>query len=131
MNLSDKLFVTTTAIDNPSELPYNINGVRPIRREIKELTSTEIPLELKLSMKEPISNPKISKRIKRAVNSQNDVSEPVPMKFTKVPDLFSMREFKDYLYSNDIYDVTLLDDIPRFSQNPNSLEETLQKDKKK
>ena len=131
MNLSDKLFLTTTAIDNPSELPYSINGVRPIRKEIKELSTTEIPLDLKMTLKEPISNPKISKRITKAVNSQKGVDQSVPMKFTKVPDLFSMREFKDYLYSNDIYNVTLLDDIPRFSQNPNSLEETGQKDKKK
>ena len=36
-----------------------------------------------------------------------------------------MRAFKDYLYNEKIYDLSSLDDIPRLSQRPNSLNETV------
>ena len=125
MSLKKKLFNIYDAVDNEAHYPYSFHKEKPIMREIRELSTSEIPIELKDSLDHEIVNPKISNRLKRAVDAQTIDEERVHINMGKIPDAYSMRAFKDYLYSENIYDLTSLDDIPRLSQRPNSLNETV------
>ena len=125
MTLKKKLFNISDAIDNDAKYPYSLHSRKPIRKEIRELTTTEIPIELKESLSSNVANPKISKRLKRAVDAQTTEEERIQINLPKAPDSYSMRAFKDYLYSEDIYGISSLDDIPRLSQRPNSIMETV------
>ena len=124
MTLNRKLFNIYEAIDNNAKYPYNMHSTKPIRKEFRELSVSEIPLSIKQSLTRPVANPKVSNRLKRAVDAQTLDEEKIELRMTKVPDAYSMRAFKDYLYKEDIYHLTVLEDIPRLSQRPHSLEET-------
>ena len=123
--LNRKLFNIYDAIDNDASFPYSIHKRKPIRIDIRELSNSEIPISLKDSIPKNIGNKKVSIRIQRAVRANNEDEEKITCHIEKVPDSYSMRAFKEYLYKEKIYDVTQLDDIPRLSERPNSMQETI------
>ena len=94
--MTRKLFSVYDAIDNDASLPYSLHKRKPIRNEIRELSNAEIPISLKDTLPKNIGNKKVSIRIQRAVRANNEDEEKIHCHIEKVPDLYSMRAFKEY-----------------------------------
>ncbi|EAY01634.1 hypothetical protein TVAG_292670 [Trichomonas vaginalis G3] len=123
MSKNGKLFVTTMVVDRNPKSDARVGNVKRMKKELHELTISEIPIDMQDSMKTK-TQLKISSRIKRVVHNQPKEPSVVEGKITDFQDSYTIRAFKEFLEEKGHYDISVFNNIPTTKECPNSLNET-------